>query len=1073
MKKTNLKKVFIIGSGPIVIGQAAEFDYAGTQGCKALKEEGIEVILLNNNPATIMTDREMADKVYMEPMTAQVCEEIIAREKPQGIIATLGGQTGLNLAKELSKGGILEKYGVELLGTSLEIIENAEDREKFKLLMESIGEPVAEGKIVERVEDSVVFANKIGYPMIIRPAYTLGGTGGGIAIDEAALKETAYLGIKSSPIGQILVEKSLIGYKEIEYEVIRDSGDNCITVCNMENIDPVGVHTGDSIVVAPSQTLTDEQYQLLRSASLKIIRKLNIEGGCNIQFALSPVDNSYYVIEVNPRVSRSSALASKVTGYPIAKIATKIAIGYKLYEIKNPITGKSACFEPSLDYVVVKFPKWPFDKFIEADSTLGTQMKATGEGMAIDTTFEGAFLKAFYSVGMDFKKLNLDLADVREKIRIPNSERVQCIMHALEQGITIVEICDLSGINSWFIKKIKNIVTINKDLCFKGTELLDHSESSCSLIKKAKKMGISDEYIAFQASISSDEFRSYRKALGIIPIYKMVDTCAGEFYSDTPYYYATYGEIGEVKENKRPKVIVLGSGPIKIGQGIEFDYCCVHCAWALKKLGIEAIMINNNPETVSTDFDTSDKLYFEPLTLESVLNIIDVEKPIGVIAQFGGQTALNLVKPLVDHGVMILGTEEKYLDQAEHREKFNKVLEALSIERAPGKSAVSLEEARKAISEIGYPALLRPSYVIGGQAMRIIKDEKEFENYIKYIMGFVSVQQPLLIDKYLEGKEIEIDGIAHENNLKIVGIMEHIERAGVHSGDSMALYPTVSLKEELIHKVRDYSNRIAQALKIYGMINIQFVIYHKKVYVLEVNPRASRTVPILSKVTGINMIEEATKIMVNKYLYGPEYFINHNMKERVKLAPFYIIKTPVFSTCKLKNADILLGPEMKSTGEVISIGKTPEEALRKAASYMGINLNCKGKVLLSLSDKSEIKNLAPLLKSRGFEILATEGTAEALNGNISGVYKVINKKNFEEIQEMLIGKEIVFVVNTSSIKSDKDTWGKKIRKLCAVYGVPCFTCLDTVLALLNPEEFFRGKEQDGYFSLGEYMENYL
>jgi carbamoyl-phosphate synthase, large subunit len=1048
MKKGYLKKVFIIGSGPIVIGQAAEFDYAGTQGCKALKEEALEVVLLNNNPATIMTDMEVADKVYMEPMTVEVCEKIIEKERPQGIIATLGGQTGLNLAMELARRGILYKYSVELLGTSLNSIENAEDREKFKTMMESIGEPIAESIIANNVSDALKFAGNTGYPLIIRPAYTLGGTGGGVAEDEESLKEITDCGIKSSPIGQVLVEKSLIGYKEIEYEVMRDAGDSCITVCNMENIDPVGIHTGDSFVVAPSQTLTDEQYQLLRSASLNIIRKLKIEGGCNVQFALSPYDNSYYVIEVNPRVSRSSALASKVTGYPIAKIAAKIAVGYRLHELKNPITQKSACFEPSLDYVVVKAPKWPFDKFIEADKTLGTQMKSTGEGMAIDTVFEAAFLKSMTSVGIDFEKLDYDPALMNDNIKTPSSERMKWIMNALKTGVSVDKISKLSGINSWFIKKINNIVSVNNDLSLKGCKLLDGSERSCNLIKKAKLMGIGDDKIALKAGISQAEFRAFRKALGIKPVYKMVDTCAAEFYSSTPYYYSTYGDEEEAAETKGNKVIVLGSGPIRIGQGIEFDYCCVHCAWALKKLGIEAIMINNNPETVSTDFDTSDKLYFEHLTLESVLDIIDKEKPIGVIAQFGGQTALNLVKPLTDAGVLVLGTEEKYLDAAEQREKFNAVLKELSIGQPKGKSAVTIDEARKVLSEIGYPALIRPSYVIGGQAMRIVRNIKQFEDYVQNAMNFVSAGHPLLIDKYLEGKEAEIDGIACGDKLKIVGIMEHIERAGVHSGDSISLYPAAGLSNEEADTIADYSARIARALRIYGMVNIQYVIYEGKVYVIEVNPRASRTVPILSKVTGVNMIEEAVNIMMDLYFHGPQYFKDISMESIVKAPPYFVVKTPVFSTFKLNGADMLLGPEMKSTGETISLGKTPKEAIAKSAVTSEVDLKKKGSVLLSLENKCEAGPIANLLISRGYSLLATEGTADILNQTLSVPCIKVGKDSME-MQRLLKDRKVSFVVNTSDGTSGMDTLGRKIRRMCLMYKIPCFTCIDTISAFLN------------------------
>ncbi|ADL53706.1 carbamoyl-phosphate synthase (glutamine-hydrolyzing) large subunit [Clostridium cellulovorans] len=1070
MKKSELKKVLIIGSGPIIIGQAAEFDYSGTQGCKALREEGIEVILLNSNPATIMTDFKVADRVYIEPMTLEACEEIIKKERPQGIIATLGGQTALNLACQLSESGILEKYNVKLLGTSVETIEMAEDREKFKKLMEDIKEPMAESEIVTTIEAALNFAKTIGYPVIVRPAYTLGGTGGGIADNEEQLKEIAHSGIALSPIGQILVEKSLLGYKEIEYEVMRDSVGTCITICNMENIDPVGVHTGDSIVVAPTQTLNDEQYHLLRTASLKIIDNLKIEGGCNVQFALSPYDNSYYVIEVNPRVSRSSALASKVTGYPIAKVAAKIAIGYSLFEIINPITKKTACFEPALDYVVVKVPKWPFDKFVEADDTLGTQMKATGEGMAIDTTFEAAFMKAVYSLNMKLKETDFGLERIYEELKVPTSNRILWLMKALELGVSKEKIQEITKITPWFLDKFMNIINHKKKLEQCGTEIL--KEDNLKLLTIAKVLGISDEEIGDCTKVSWEKIREYRKEKAIMPTYKMVDTCAGEFYSDTPYYYSNYGMETEAVASSGHKVIILGSGPIKIGQGIEFDYACVHCAMALKEMGIEAIMINNNPETVSTDFDTSDKLYFEPLTLESVLNIIEVEKPMGVIAQFGGQTSLNLVAGLQHFGVNILGTSTESLDIAEDRSSFEAFLEKLGIERPMGKTAVNLEEARTAIKEIGFPALIRPSYVIGGEAMMIVRNQEQFEHYMSTALRVVSNEEPILIDKYIEGKEVEIDGIGAVTEkgyaLKVIGIMEHIERAGIHSGDSMTIYPPKNLSEVVLEKIQKYSRAIADGLKVIGMINIQYVVKDEQVYVIEVNPRASRTVPIFSKATGVNVVEEATRVMVNKELGKIVDFIEDGM---VKEPNFTIVKGPVFSYFKLKNVNSVLGPQMKSTGEVMGVGKNVEDALAKTFAAIG-NINDKNKkansIIISLYNKEELTTITDLLKDKGLNIYASKGTYEAIEKVGIKPIKIIDKENTKAIEELVKSGEIKFVINTSIVTKNEESFGKTLRSASINYGIPCFTCLDTAIEYIKTLEYLNDGNKLQYGDLRDY-----
>ena len=899
----------VIGSGPIIIGQAAEFDYAGSQACRALKEEGLEVVLVNSNPATIMTDTHIADRVYIEPLTVEFLEEIISKERPDGLLATLGGQAGLNLAVQLSEKGVLEKYHVELLGTPLKAIERAEDRELFKETMQKLGEPIPESTIVEDVPSAVEFANEIGYPVIVRPAYTMGGTGGGIAENEEELVEIVIKGLTYSMIGQVLIERSVAGWKEIEYEVMRDGHDNCITVCNMENFDPVGVHTGDSIVVAPSQTLTDHEYQMLRSASLRIIRELGIEGGCNAQYALDPNSNRYYVIEVNPRVSRSSALASKATGYPIAKVSAKIAIGYTLDEITNAVTQKTkACFEPALDYCVVKFPRWPFDKFVYADRTLGTQMKATGEVMSIDRHFEGAILKAVRSLEIGVHRLHMDKMDEWDDARVKknlariNDERIFVIAEALRRGIaTIDEIHAITKIDKWFLYKIQNITAVENKL--------KEEALTPSLMLEAKNIGLADRSIAEITGKTQDEIRTVRKTMHILPRYKMVDTCAAEFEAATPYYYSTFqAEEDEVKVSDARKVIVLGSGPIRIGQGVEFDYCSVHSVWALREMGIEAIIINNNPETVSTDFDISDRLYFEPLTTEDVLNIIDKENPEGVIVQFGGQTAINLAASLQKAGVKVFGTSVDDIDRAEDRERFDEVLTQTQIPRPQGISVTNLDEAVTGAAKIGYPVMVRPSYVLGGRAMEIVYNEAELRDYMSRAVK-VTPDHPVLVDRYMQGTEVEVDGISDGVDVVIPGIMEHVERAGVHSGDSIAVYPPQTLSSKVIYTIIDYTKRLALSLHVKGLLNIQFVVVDGEVYIIEVNPRSSRTVPFLSKVTNVDMVGLATRIAMG-----------HTLKELgyksglVPPKPYVAVKAPVFSFAKMTDVDIALGPEMKSTG---------------------------------------------------------------------------------------------------------------------------------------------------------------
>ena len=1057
----------VIGSGPIIIGQAAEFDYAGSQACRALKEEGLEVVLVNSNPATIMTDTHIADRVYIEPLTPEFLEEIISKERPDGLLATLGGQAGLNLAVQLSERGVLEKYNVELLGTPLKAIERAEDRELFKETMQKLGEPIPESTIVEDVPSAVAFANEIGYPVIVRPAYTMGGTGGGIAENEEELVETVIKGLTYSMIGQVLIERSVAGWKEIEYEVMRDGHDNCITVCNMENFDPVGVHTGDSIVVAPSQTLTDHEYQMLRSASLRIIRELGIEGGCNAQYALDPNSNRYYVIEVNPRVSRSSALASKATGYPIAKVSAKIAIGYTLDEITNAVTQKTkACFEPALDYCVVKFPRWPFDKFVYADRTLGTQMKATGEVMSIDRHFEGAILKAARSLEIGVHRLHMDKMDAWDDARVKknlariNDERIFVIAEALRRGIaTVDEIHDITKVDKWFLYKIQNIATIEN-------KLKDEALTP-SLMLEAKNIGLADRSIAEITGKTADEVRTIRKTMHILPKYKMVDTCAAEFEAATPYYYSTFqAEEDEVRVSDARKVIVLGSGPIRIGQGVEFDYCSVHSVWALREMGIEAIIINNNPETVSTDFDISDRLYFEPLTAEDVLNIIDKENPEGVIVQFGGQTAINLAASLQKAGVKVFGTSVDDIDRAEDRERFDEVLTQTQIPRPQGISVTNLDDAVTGAAKIGYPVMVRPSYVLGGRAMEIVYNEAELRDYMSRAVK-VTPDHPVLVDRYMQGTEVEVDGISDGVDVVIPGIMEHVERAGVHSGDSIAVYPPQTLSSKVIYTIIDYTKRLALSLHVKGLLNIQFVVVDGEVYIIEVNPRSSRTVPFLSKVTNVDMVGIATRIAMG-----------HTLKELgyksglVPPKPYVAVKAPVFSFAKMTDVDIALGPEMKSTGEVMGIDYHYARALYKAIIGSGIHVPTKGCILFTVADKDkeEMKQLAKAFAELGFEICATEGTAKAIQsmGIDAEVVGKVHERSSDIIQMIKNGK-INMVINTLTQGKHSAKDGFKIRRATVEHGIACLTSLDTAWEVLRVLSFMRERRLVYSLAIQDYV----
>ncbi|HOP93948.1 MAG TPA: carbamoyl-phosphate synthase large subunit [Acetivibrio thermocellus] len=1063
-KIDKIKKVLVIGSGPIVIGQAAEFDYSGTQACKALREEGIEVVLVNSNPATIMTDTKSADRVYIEPITLDFVKKIIRREKPDGILASLGGQTGLNMAIQLAEDGILDEMGIELLGTSLESIRKAEDRELFKKTMQEIGEKVPLSTIATDLDSAVKFAEEVGFPIIIRPAYTLGGTGGGIAHNMEEFKYICGKGLKLSLIHQVLLEQSVAGWKEIEYEVIRDGADNSIIICNMENFDPVGVHTGDSIVVAPCQTLSDVEAQMLRAASLKIIRALNIKGGCNIQYALNPNSFEYVVIEVNPRVSRSSALASKATGYPIARVAAKIAIGLNLDEIKNSVTHTTyACFEPSIDYVVTKVPRWPFDKFSNADRSLGTQMKATGEVMAIGRTFEESLLKAIDSLDIKMNyQLGLSLFDNKsveellDFIKTPSDERIFAISKALQKGVSPEEISNITKIDIFFIKKLEKIVKVAEEIKNAGIAWLDYD-----LYYKAKKTGFGDSYIANLINVPLDTILELRNKYPIRPVYKMVDTCAGEFEAVTPYYYSTYEETDEVVVSGKKKVIVIGSGPIRIGQGIEFDYCSVHSVKTLKEMGFEAIIINNNPETVSTDFDTSDKLYFEPLTKECVLDIIEKEKPLGVIVQFGGQTSINLAGTLAKEGVNILGTSVESIDIAEDRDRFLNLLEELGIPLPEGDTAFSYEEAKAIAQRIGYPVLVRPSYVLGGRAMEVVYNDETLKEYMQLAVG-LATNHPVLIDKYIEGKEVEVDGICDGEDVLIPGIMEHIERAGVHSGDSISIYPPQTLDDETKNTIVDYTIRLAKALKIVGLFNIQFVIdRHSKVYVIEVNPRASRTVPVMSKVTGIPMVDVATKFIMGYKMrdlgYTPGLY---------KESEFVAVKAPVFSFSKLTTVDTFLGPEMKSTGEVMGIAKDYHIALYKALVASGIKIPSGGNVLLSIADrdKTECIEIAQALSDLGFNLVASEGTYT----NLSGVGIEVDMVTDDEMIEMIKKDKISLVINTPTRGKIPERHGFILRRTAIEYNIPCITSLDTARSMISILEHMTSGEEIEIYSLDEY-----
>lgn len=1049
-KNNSLKKVLVIGSGPIVIGQAAEFDYAGTQACRSLKEEGIEVVLLNSNPATIMTDKDIADKVYIEPLTVEVVEQLILKEKPDSVLPTLGGQAALNLAMELEEDGFLKRNNVRLIGTTSETIKKAEDRLEFKTTMEKIKEPVAASLVVEDVESGIAFAKKINYPVVLRPAYTLGGSGGGIAHTQEELKEILENGLRLSRVGQVLVERYIGGWKEIEYEVMRDNAGNCITVCNMENIDPVGVHTGDSIVVAPSQTLGDKEYQMLRTSAINIINELKITGGCNVQYALNPNSFEYCVIEVNPRVSRSSALASKATGYPIAKVAAKIAIGYNLDEIKNAVTKKTfASFEPMLDYCVVKFPRLPFDKFITAKRTLTTQMKATGEVMSICDNFEGALMKAIRSLeqhvdslmSYDFSGLsNEELEKDLEKV---DDIRIWRIAEALRRGFSYDRIFAITKIDRWFIDKLDNIVKMEKSL---KSETL-----SKELLFEAKRMGFPDNVIGSLTGKSEMDIYDLRHKYNILAAYKMVDTCAAEFEAETPYYYSIYDGENEVKEtNAKKKILVLGSGPIRIGQGIEFDFCSVHCTWAFEAEGYETIIINNNPETVSTDFDIANKLYFEPLTPEDVKNVVDLEKPDGAVVQFGGQTAIKLTESLMKMGVPIYGTSAENVDAAEDRELFDKILEECEIPRPTGGTVYTAEEAKKVANKLGYPVLVRPSYVLGGQGMQIAINDHDIDEFIG-IINQIAQEHPILVDKYLQGKEIEVDAVCDGEDILIPGIMEHIERAGIHSGDSISVYPAKSISNEVKKTIEDYTWKLAKSLHVLGLINIQFIVTpDDKVYVIEVNPRSSRTVPYISKVTGIPIVALATKVIIGEKIRDLGYTPGLQ-----KEAEYFAVKMPVFSFEKIRGADISLGPEMKSTGECLGIAKSFEEALYKAFLGAGIRLPKHKKMIITVrdEDKPEAVEIGRRFEKIGYQIFATRSTAKALN---DGGVKAIPIRKIEQespnILDLILGHQIDLVIDTPPQGADRSRDGFIIRRNAIETGVYVLTAIDTAKALITSLE---------------------
>ena len=1049
-RDSRIKKVLVIGSGPIIIGQAAEFDYAGTQACRSLKEEGIEVVLLNSNPATIMTDKDIADKVYIEPLTVEVVEQLILKEQPDSVLPTLGGQAGLNLAMELEEAGFLREHNVRLIGTTSETIKKAEDRLEFKATMEKIGEPVAASLVVENVEDGLAFAHKIGYPVVLRPAYTLGGSGGGIAHDSEQLVEILENGLRLSRVGQVLVERCIAGWKEIEYEVMRDGNGNCITVCNMENIDPVGVHTGDSIVVAPSQTLGDKEYQMLRTSALNIISELNITGGCNVQYALHPETFEYCVIEVNPRVSRSSALASKATGYPIAKVAAKIALGYTLDEIKNAITQKTyASFEPMLDYCVVKLPRLPFDKFISAKRTLTTQMKATGEVMSICDNFEGALMKAIRSLEqhvdslMSYDFTDLSVEELTEQLEIVDDMRMWRIAEAIRRDVSYEKIHEITQIDEWFIDKFAIIVEMENAL--KSEELTPE------LLKEAKRMEFPDNVIAQLTGKTEREIHDMRHANGIVAAYKIVDTCAAEFAAETPYYYSVFGSENEVEETRdKKKVLVLGSGPIRIGQGIEFDFCSVHCTWAFAKEGYETIIVNNNPETVSTDFDIADKLYFEPLTPEDVESIVDIEKPDGAVVQFGGQTAIKLTEALMKMGVPILGTSAENVDKAEDRELFDEILEECEIPRPTGGTVFTAEEAKEVANRLGYPVLVRPSYVLGGQGMQIAINDNDIDEFIG-IINRIAQDHPILVDKYLQGKEIEVDAVCDGEDILIPGIMEHIERAGIHSGDSISVYPAQSLTQKAKDKIAEYTRRLAKSLHVIGLINIQFIVCGEDdVYVIEVNPRSSRTVPYISKVTGIPIVPLASKVIIGNKIKELGYTPGLQPE-----ADYVAVKMPVFSFEKIRGADISLGPEMKSTGECLGIAKTFDEALYKAFLGAGIKLPKFKNMIMTVrdEDKPEAVEIGRRFEKIGYRIFATKSTAEALNA--AGVKAIPVRKIEQEspnLLDLILGHEIDLVIDIPAQGAEHSRDGFVIRRNAIETGVNVLTAIDTAEALITSLE---------------------
>lgn len=1050
-KRTDIHKILVIGSGPIIIGQAAEFDYSGSQACQSLREEGYEVVLINSNPATIMTDETIADQVYIEPLTVEFAKRIIYKERPDAILGTLGGQTGLNLVVELHEDGILDEFGVEILGTHLEAINRAEDRELFRALMNELHEPVPESQIVHTVDQAVEFASREGYPLVVRPAYTLGGTGGGFAHNEEELRHITDAGLKMSPVSQCLIEQSIAGFKEIEYEVMRDAKDNAIVVCNMENVDPVGIHTGDSIVMAPAQTMTDRENQMLRNTSLRIIRALGICGGCNVQLALDPNSFKYYVIEVNPRVSRSSALASKATGYPIAKISAKLAVGLGLDEIINPITKTSyACFEPALDYVVTKFPRLPFDKFPNADRQLGTQMKATGEVMAIGRTFEESFLKAVRSLELKVDHVckkeveGLSKAELEVKIHNRDDERIFAVLEWIRQGYEMETVHEITKIDPLFLARFQKIVDLE--------QLMKEHVGDIDTLRTLKQNGFSDSYIARNWSMQEQDLYNLRKENGIMPVYKMVDTCAGEFSSETPYFYSTYEQENESVPTDQKKIVVLGSGPIRIGQGVEFDYATVHCVQTLRESGYEAIVINNNPETVSTDFSISDKLYFEPLTTEDVMHVIEVEKPLGVIVQFGGQTAINIADSLEKHGVKILGTTLENINRAEDRHEFEEMLDKLDIPQPEGETAVTVDEALVIANKIGYPVLVRPSYVLGGRAMEIVHNDDELRIYMATAVKEISHDAPILVDKYVLGKELEIDAIADGENVYIPGVMEHIERAGIHSGDSISVYPTQIVSQEAKNTIIDYATRIGKGFHFVGLYNIQFIVdKSNKVYVLEVNPRSSRTVPFLSKITGVPMSHIATKAVLGESIIDQGYTPGYKKEKENQV----FVKAPVFSFAKLRSVDTVLGPEMKSTGEALGGDVSLEKALYKALIASGVHIPSHGNVLMTIADedKDVALTLAKRFSNIGYGLYATEGTAKFLRSHglyVFDVAKVSENSEEEDVLDVISKGHVNFVINTiSSREKNASSDGFLIRRVAAENNISCMTSLDTANALIG------------------------